>query len=102
MGVKLSIKTNPSAKQNKIGPVFEGLSGQYFLKISLTTAPENGKANKDLIKLLAKSLKFPASDFTLVSGQTNKQKIILIKDIDHSRYPHIQQWIESYYERTNN
>lgn len=49
-----------------------------FLKIYLTAAPIQGKANKELIKLLAGKLSVSKSKIKIVKGEKSKEKIIEI------------------------
>lgn len=44
------------------------------LKIWLRTPPEDGKANKALLKIIARMLDLPAGDLELVSGATGREK----------------------------
>ena len=48
------------------------------LKCYLTSAPEKGKANQELIKFVAKILKIPQHHIDLVSGQTTRLKKLKI------------------------
>ena len=59
----LNIKVTPSAPRSK---VFNQLS-DGTLKVRLQAAPEDGKANKALIKLLKKEFNAEA---TILSGET--------------------------------
>jgi uncharacterized protein YggU (UPF0235/DUF167 family) len=45
-----------------------------MLKAEVTTAPEKGKANKAIAKLLAKQLGVGAGSVRLLSGDTNQKK----------------------------
>ena len=47
-----------------------------FLKIYLTTVPVNGKANKELVKLLAGNLNISKSKIEIIKGEKSKEKII--------------------------
>lgn len=50
------------------------------LKISVKQAPEQGKANKAIIKLLSKAWKIPQKRLSIVSGHTNNYKTLAIED----------------------
>ena len=74
-GVVLPVKAQPGARRNTIiGPH----AGR--LKVSVTAAPEAGKANDAIAELLANSLHIPRSQIQLVAGQTSRQKKFLIVD----------------------
>lgn len=72
-GVIIPVKAKPAARKNGITGFFNGL-----LKVSVTTAPENGKANKSILKVLAKELKIPPKLLSLYSGSTSSEKKILV------------------------
>ena len=46
----------------------------------VTAVPENGKANIALIKLLAKTAKWPKSSVEIVAGHTDRNKVLEISD----------------------
>ena len=50
------------------------------LKVYLTAVPVDGKANKELIKLLAEKLNISKSKINIIKGEKNKEKIIEIDD----------------------
>ena len=52
------------------------------LKIALTAPPVDGKANKELIKFLAKYLKLPKSGIQIISGDSSRSKTILISELN--------------------
>jgi len=51
------------------------------VKIALTAPPVDGKANKELLKFLAKYLKLSKSSIQIVAGDSSRSKTILIVDI---------------------
>jgi uncharacterized protein (TIGR00251 family) len=64
----------------KVEPRFSrsGIAGMYgdALKVKLTSAPVDGKANKELIAMLAKELGIKKRDVEILSGETSKNKIV--------------------------
>ncbi len=48
------------------------------LKCYLKSAPEKGKANKELVKMLAKKVGVSSSKISIVSGETSRKKRIKI------------------------
>ncbi|MBI4122200.1 MAG: DUF167 domain-containing protein [Parcubacteria group bacterium] len=51
------------------------------IKISLTSAPEKGKANAELLKFIAKELNLAPSLVRLISGQTSPLKVVVIDSV---------------------
>ncbi len=78
-GIRIRIKVSPGASRTKV----IGLYGNA-LKVSLNAPPEKGKANQALIKLMEKVLGVPKQQISIITGQTSKQKVIEIKNIDIS------------------
>ncbi|OCH97833.1 hypothetical protein A8135_01015 [Legionella jamestowniensis] len=70
----LRVKVKPGAKQNKIS--FNATGG---LQISLQASPQEGKANKMLVVYLAKLLRVPQKQISLLHGTTSRNKLIGIK-----------------------
>lgn len=77
--MRLQVKVAPKAARNALN----GWMGDT-LKISVTTAPEKGKANQAVIELLADALKLPKSALTVVRGETSQQKLIEIRGLDEA------------------
>jgi uncharacterized protein (TIGR00251 family) len=64
--------------------VFVGIHGDA-LKIALTTPPVDGKANKELVKFLAKYLKLPKSSIQFLAGETSRSKTLLIAGLSKEK-----------------
>ncbi len=75
-GVILPVRAHPGARRNEIRGEQNGM-----LKVSVTQAPEKGKANKALVALLARELALRKSQIALQSGDTSGQKRFLIAGI---------------------
>ncbi len=70
---KLSVKVKPNAKQQKIET---GDKGELIVR--LQSPPVDGKANAELIKLLAKTYGVRKSQINIKSGLTSKIKQVEI------------------------
>ena len=75
-GVLLRVRICPNSSCCRITGIFTSPEGGDFLKISVISVPEKGKANKELVSWLAKRLKIAKSDIQLVSGELDKYKKI--------------------------
>lgn len=67
------IKVIPRSSQTKIVE-----ESKNYLKIKLTSAPTKGRANAELIKLLAKKYKVSKSQIEIIKGLTSKEKLVRI------------------------
>ncbi len=72
----IEVNVKPNAKNIKLEKIDE------TLKVSLKSAPIEGKANEELIKLLAKKTKIPRSSFTVKHGQKARKKLLEVIGIE--------------------
>lgn len=77
-GVVLSVRVTPNAKKDAVENIKLDVNGKAKLRVRVTAVPEDGKANKAVIKLLAKYFAISSSSFTLISGDTSRHKRFLI------------------------
>ncbi|WP_409361458.1 DUF167 domain-containing protein [Bartonella heixiaziensis] len=73
-GLILFVYLIPKASVDRIMGVECRDDGKQHLVIRLRAVPEDGKANKALIKFLAKQWKIPSSCITLKVGATSRYK----------------------------
>jgi len=78
--VELEIRVIPRAGRSGFAGLREGA-----LLVRLAAAPVDGAANAELIALLAKSLKIPKRDITIVSGERSRSKRVRIDGVDRER-----------------
>ena len=80
--ITFAIKLTPSASKNEVQGWAVDANGNRYLKASVTTVPEKGKANKALIDLLSKEWHLPKNAFSLIRGETDRLKIIKVSGLD--------------------
>jgi uncharacterized protein (TIGR00251 family) len=61
----------PGASKSALGEVKEGR-----LKVRIAAAPEDGKANEELLSFLAKALKLAKKDIVLETGEKSRLKTL--------------------------
>jgi uncharacterized protein (TIGR00251 family) len=69
------VRALPRGSKNGIQGVHDGR-----LQIKTTAPPADGKANKDLLRQLAKAFKVPPSQVELTSGKTQRNKTFKISE----------------------
>lgn len=68
-----SVKVKPNSKKQSIEETVDGT-----LKVNLKSPPVDGKANKELIELLAEKFNVQKSQIKIKSGLSSRNKIIQI------------------------
>jgi len=76
-GTVLPVRAHAGARKNEVRGEHAGM-----LKVSVTQAPEKGKANKAIVALLAARLGLKRSAIELIAGETSPQKRFLVRDVD--------------------
>lgn len=77
-GVHLSVHLTPNATRNQIDRIDQNADGNARLRVCVTAVPEKGKANKALVKLVAKKLRLPKSAIQIIAGHQSRDKSLLI------------------------
>jgi len=75
-GIIIHVKVQPGAKHNRVIGDYGGR-----LKLAVSAAPEKGKANKAIIELLAKTLHINESSIQIISGNSSREKKLMINGI---------------------
>ena len=75
-GVVLNVKAQP--RSSKAG--VDGILGDA-VKVRISCAPVDGKANRELVETLADVFGLPKSRVVFKSGETSKQKRILLAGV---------------------
>jgi len=75
-GCILPVHAQPGARK-------AGILGEHAgaLKVAVTAPPEDGRANRALVELLAKALNLKRSQVQLLSGATSREKRFLIRGL---------------------
>ena len=69
--VRLRLRVSAGASRRRILGIHGGA-----LKLSVKAPPERGKANRDVLALVAETFGLAASDVDLVSGDTSPDKVV--------------------------
>jgi uncharacterized protein (TIGR00251 family) len=76
--MKIQIKVKPNSKQQKVQ---ESPDGSWI--IWLKSPPIDGKANRELIEILAKKYRVTKSQITIKSGLSSRNKLVEILMVSH-------------------
>lgn len=73
--VTFAVNVRPGASVSAV----RGVLDDETLKADIAAAPEDGKANMELIDLMAQEFGVHRSQVTIVSGTTDRHKLVRIK-----------------------
>lgn len=72
--ITFRVKVRPGAPANR----FRGPLGEDTFKLDIAAAPEDGKANDELVRFLSSEFDVPKSHIDIVYGDTARLKIIRV------------------------
>lgn len=76
---RLKVKVVPGASRTEV----VGWLGAA-LKVRVAAPPEGGKANREVIELLAAQVGLPLAAVTVVSGQSSPAKVLAFRGLDET------------------
>jgi hypothetical protein len=76
----LTLQVQPNARHNQVLGFEDGI-----LRLKIAALPIEGKANKELISFLSKTLDTSKSNITIERGLTSKVKIVTILGLDRNQ-----------------
>ena len=71
--IRLEIKAVPGASKTELAGIKDGC-----LRIRIAAAPEDGKANTEMLNFLSKKIDCPKRDLQLLSGEKSRLKTIAL------------------------
>lgn len=77
--VRLTVRLTPNGGRDAVDGLETAADGEEYLKVRVRAVPEKGKANQALIAFLAKTLGLAKSKLFLISGDTQRKKILRIE-----------------------
>lgn len=75
----LHVHVIPKSAKNQVLGWAEDPAGDRWLKVRIAATADDGAANKELIKFLAKTLETPVKNVKLVKGEASRYKTVKIE-----------------------
>jgi uncharacterized protein (TIGR00251 family) len=96
-GALVAVKLQPKASRAGIDGIGLDAGGSPFLRVRVTAPPEGGKANRALVKLLAKALHMPPSALQVVGGLKDRNKTVAVAG-GAAIHQHVKDWLGTFHE----
>jgi len=96
-GILVAVRLQPRASREGIDGIGLDAGGSPYLRVRVNAPPEGGKANRALVKLLAKALHLPPSALEIVGGLKDRNKTVAVAgggDV-HQR---VKDWLGTFHE----
>jgi hypothetical protein len=92
-GITIAVRVSPGASREHIGEIMAEADGGGAIKVSVTAAPEGGKANDAVIRLLAKAWRVPKTSLSVVSGHAARRKTIHAAGNGEALFQQLSDWM---------
>jgi hypothetical protein len=93
-GVRARLRVQPRARRNQVGGLAPEVDGGVVLKVAVTAAPEDGKANAAVVALLADAWAVPKSSLTVVAGVADRRKTIHLQGDPRRLMQALELWLQ--------
>jgi hypothetical protein len=93
-GITIAVRVSPRSSREAIGELVAEANGAGAIKVSVTAAPEGGKANDAVIRLLAKAWRVPKTSLSVVSGHAARRKTIHAAGDGEALFRRLSDWME--------
>lgn len=75
-GLRLSIRVIPRTAESSVTGIDTDAAGEAYLAVRLKAPPVDGKANAELVKLLARRWRVARGALSLVTGAGARRKVV--------------------------
>lgn len=90
------MRVQPRSRPERLEGFVADAAGAVRLKARLAAAPEDGKANAALLKLLARAWKVAPSQLSLLSGAKDRNKTVLLEGEPAATLERLRRWAEEF------
>jgi len=88
-GLYLNVHAQPGARRAQL----RGLHGDA-VKIAIGEVAQDGKANKAIVRVIAKAFDLPVADVEISSGMTSRRKRVLLRGNSDTLKQHLELWLK--------
>jgi uncharacterized protein len=97
-GLGIRIHARPGARRDAVEGLRAEADGSVALRVSVRAAPEDGRANAAIVKLLAAEWEVPKSRLRLLSGARDRRKVFVLTGEPMALAARLQGWLTQWTE----
>jgi uncharacterized protein YggU (UPF0235/DUF167 family) len=98
-GLAVRVHARPGARRDAVEGLRPEADGSVALRISVRAAPEDGKANAAIVRLLAAAWGVPKTRLRLAAGATDRRKIFVLAGEPKALAAQLEGWLRQWTER---
>jgi len=92
-GVRVALRVTPKARRTRVDGLIADADGGIAVKLSVTAAPEDGKANAAVVGLLAREWRVPKSAIEIVVGAAARRKVAHVAGAPGALHRSLSDWL---------
>ncbi len=93
-GVRVAVRVTPRANTDEVNGVERGGDDRLWVIARVRAIPDRNKANVAITKLIADEIGVAKSYVSVLSGGTNRNKVLLIEGDPGELMPMLSEWLE--------
>jgi len=93
-GVRLAVRVTPKASRDEVTGLARDADDRLWVEARVRALPDKGKANAAITKLIASEIGVAKTAVSVLSGSTNRNKILLIDGDPGVLMPALSEWLE--------
>jgi hypothetical protein len=93
-GVRVRLRVQPRARRNQVDGLAPEADGAVALRVAVTAAPQDGKANAAVVALLADTWDVSKSALAVVAGAADRRKTIHLQGDPRRLMQALEHWLQ--------
>jgi len=93
-GVRLAVRLSPRASRDEVTGMTRDADDRLWIDARVRALPDKGKANTAVEKLIAGEIGVAKTSVSVISGSTNRNKILHIEGDPGELMPLVSDWLE--------
>ncbi|PCJ57416.1 MAG: hypothetical protein COA65_09540 [Rhodospirillaceae bacterium] len=93
----VAVHVTPKASRTRIEGLRTDAKGETALKIAVTAAPDQGKANAAMCRLLAREWGLAKRQITIVQGAKARRKLLRLSDNRNALAQRLEAWLKTHH-----